>query len=300
MAEKIFDRSNVQSKDNSNFRYSVLTRDNDGLRKSTVRYVEDEKKSKVMYELDRANLELYKNNGSLRFKLELDDYFKEFIEELDELSIGNVYKNSEKWFKKSIDYDKIDAWYVRIIRTKSSKSYILLDIPKNLEMKDRKGNPITLEELTNQSKILIEFNGLELYSNKIVPVYTVISVVCYKNKKREECLFSEDDNSFDDLESDSDIDIDQLVETAVVETSVVETSVVETSVVETSVVEASVVETNVNETSLVDETHVSEESSVVEEIKQIDLNCDESTDIFENKIKSFRENRKKHREKSNI
>ena len=100
MAEKIFDRSNVQSKDNSNFRYSVLTRDNDGLRKSTVRYVEDEKKSKVIYELDRANLELYKNNGSLRFKLELDDYFKEFIEELDELSIGNVYKNSEKWFKK--------------------------------------------------------------------------------------------------------------------------------------------------------------------------------------------------------
>ena len=290
MAEKIFDRSNVQSKDNSNFRYSVLTRNNDGLRKSTVRYVEDEKKSKVMYELDRANLELYKNNGSLRFKLELDDYFKEFIEELDELSIGNVYKNSEKWFKKSIDYDKIDAWYVRIIRTKSSTSYILLDIPKNLEMKDRKGNPITLEELTNQSKVQIEFNGLELYSNKIVPVYTVISVVCYKNKKREECLFSEDDNSFDDLESDSDIDIDQLVETAVVENSVVENSVVENSVVET----------NVNETSLVDETHVSEESSVVEEIKQIDLNCDESTDIFENKIKSFRENRKKHREKSNI
>ena len=265
MTEKIFDRSNVQSKDNSNFRYSVLTRNNDGLRKSTVRYIEDEKKSKIIYELDRANLELYKNNGSLRFKLELDDYFKEFIEELDELSIGNVYKNSEKWFKKSIDYDKIDAWYVRIIRTKSSKSYILLDIPKNLEMKDRKGNSITLEELTNQSKVQIEFSGLELYSNKIVPVYTVISVVCYKNKKREECLFSEDDNDNLETDSDSDIDIDQLVENNLV---------VETSVVETSVVE--------------------------EEIKQIDLNCDESTDIFETKIKSFRENRKKHREKTNV
>ena len=69
MAEKIFDRSNVQSKDNSNFRYSVLTRNNDGLRKSTVRYVEDEKKSKVMYELDRANLELYKNNFSYKMVL---------------------------------------------------------------------------------------------------------------------------------------------------------------------------------------------------------------------------------------
>jgi hypothetical protein len=280
MAEKIFDRSNVESKDNSNFRYSVLTRNNDGLRKSTVRYVEDEKKSKIIYELDKANLELYKNNGSLRFKLELDNYFKEFIEELDELSIGNVYKNSEKWFKKSIDYDKIDTWYVRIIRTKSSKSYILLDIPKNLEIKDRKGNPITLEELTNQSKVQIEFSGLELYSNKIVPIYTVISVVCYKNKKREECLFSEDDNDNLETDSDIDIDIDQLVENnLVVETSVVETSVVETSVVETSVVETSVVE---------------------EEIKQIDLNCDESTDIFETKIKSFRENRKKHRERTNV
>ena len=161
MDEKVFNHSNYHSKDDANVKYSHAKRlDGNGVLFSSVHYLEDNKKHRILYEFQSSGLELYK--GKVKFFL--DESLQEFIEGFDELNIGKVYENSKKWFDKSFDYDKVDRWYSRPIITKSKRgNFVLCRSAKDIKVEDTKNRKLNLEDITSECVVQIEFTGLEFY-----------------------------------------------------------------------------------------------------------------------------------------
>ena len=62
MDEKVFNHSNYHSKDDSNVKYSHAKR-LDGVLFSSVHYLEEDKKHRILYEFDSSEFELYKGKA---------------------------------------------------------------------------------------------------------------------------------------------------------------------------------------------------------------------------------------------
>lgn len=284
MDEKVFNHSNYHSKDDANVKYSHAKRlDGNGVLFSSVHYLEDNKKHRILYEFQSSGLELYK--GKVKFFL--DESLQEFIEGFDELNIGKVYENSKKWFDKSFDYDKVDRWYSRPIITKSKRGNFILCRPAVEDTKNRKSN---LEDITSECIVRIEFVGLEFYKENIVPVYLLDSVI-YR-VKNEDVIDSQDEES--GISSNEENDSNEHLEEVEVENLKQEehNEVSESNEIKTKTLERAIVLEHKDEISL-----YNEESVVFNETarRQIEIEIEKLREL---KMNELREKRKQHREKS--
>lgn len=284
MDEKVFNHSNYHSKDDANVKYSHAKRlDGNGVLFSSVHYLEDNKKHRILYEFQTTGLELYK--GKVKFFL--DESLQEFIEGFDELNIGKVYENSKKWFDKSFDYDKVDRWYSRPIITKSKRGNFILCRPAVEDTKNRKLN---LEDITSECIVRIEFLGLEFYKENIVPVYLLESVI-YR-AKNEDVIDSQDEES--GISSNEENDSNEHLEEVEVENFKQEehNEVSESNEIKTKTLERALVLEHKDEISL-----YNEESVVFNETarRQIEIEIEKLREL---KMNELREKRKQHREKS--
>jgi len=288
MDEKVFNHSNYHSKDDANVKYSHAKRlEGNGVLFSGVHYLEDGKKHRILYEFQTASIELYK--GKVKFLL--DESLQEFIEGLDELNIGRVYENSKKWFNKSFDYDKVDRWYSRPIITKSKRGNFILCRPANdIKVEDTKSRKLNLEDITSECVVQIEFVGLEFYKENIVPVYSLISVVC--RAKNEDVIDSQDEES--GISSNEETESTEHLEEVEVENlkQVEHKEVSEQNEIKTKTLEREIVLEHKDEISL-----YNEESCVFNESarRQIEMEIEKLREL---KMSELREKRKQHREKS--
>ena len=286
MDEKVFNHSNYHSKDDSNVKYSHAKR-LDGVLFSSVHYLEEDKKHRILYEFDSSEFELYKGKA----KFFLDEQLQEFIEGFDELNIGKVYENSKKWFDKSFDYDKVDRWYSRPIITKSKKgNFILCRVGNDIKVEDTKKRQLNLEDITSECIVRIEFIGLEFYKENIVPVYLLNSVVC--RAKNEDVIDSQDEES--GISSNEETESSQHLEEVQVENLKQEehNEVSESNEIKTKILEREIVLEHKDEISL-----YNEESCVFNESarRQIEIEIEKLREL---KMNELREKRKQHREKS--
>jgi len=288
MDEKVFNHSNYHSKDDANVKYSHAKRlEGNGVLFSSVHYLEDGKKHRILYEFQMTELELYKG----KVKLLLDESLQEFIEGLDELNIGKVYENSKKWFDKSFDHDKVERWYSRPIITKSKRgNFILCRLAKEVKVEDTKNRKLNLEDIKSECVVQIEFSGLEFYKENIVPVYLLNSVVC--RAKNEDVIDSQDEESgissneeTESLEHLEEVDVENLKQ-------VEHNEVSEQNEIKTKTLERDIVLEHKDEISL-----YNEESCVFNESarRQIEIEIEKLREL---KMNELREKRKQHREKS--
>ena len=207
MITKVFNSTNYETKDNALIVYHK-PKNYYGDFISKVYYLEDNEKSKIVYETEKIVLdELFKNTK--KGEKYIDIYLKEsnsslleFINEIDELNLSKVWENSSKWFGNQIDLDIVDAYYKSSLRTCKKKYGLFLRLsinPENVEIENQFGSEIDLDDIPINSKVKlnIKFEGIKFYNTLFTPIYKIVNIKYYqKSKVKNSQEFSGSLNNF--------------------------------------------------------------------------------------------------------
>ena len=211
MIEKIFNLSNYETKENDKILYQK-PKSYDGVYMSKACYYEDDEKSNLCFETDKFILEngirrTQNGNSFIDIWMNEDNIpLSEFISELDELNITKVWQNSKKWFGQQLDLDMVDSYYKFPLRTngKASKAFYRLKISPNVIIRNQFGKKLNFENIHHDSivKSKIEFEGIRFEKKTFSPVYTIIEIVYYQQRKKEnnDFQFCESTDTFPEME----------------------------------------------------------------------------------------------------
>jgi len=147
--------------------------------------------------------------------LKLNNEFKKFIEDIDNICIKNTYENSNEWFKKDIPYDALTNMYENI---DIDDGTIRIDFPyikDKLQCKifnsDKKSINIDSLKEGNNIILLLYFRGLKIFSSNFHLDFHINQIKLVDNEYKilkEYSIIDEEDNYIEDYIFKEDIDME--------------------------------------------------------------------------------------------
>lgn len=123
-------------------------------------------KEKIEFELPEAQISKNKDKIRYSFKIDNPKYIKliELLNMLDEYAMIKTSENSNKWFNREINFEKLQSKYTPIYNLENENIFLEFNFKNNT--KD--------DKLTE--KIVISINGLEFYRNKFKYSVTINNI----------------------------------------------------------------------------------------------------------------------------
>jgi hypothetical protein len=222
MSSALFNSSNYATKNNEKI---VLLRpkQENGSRISKVYYSQEDNELSINYETNKIKLldgVTFNSNNEAILKVLIDENSQdlyEFLQEVDELNIHTIWKNSKTWFekKKQIDLEIIDDLFRSIIQVKKHQTILRFKVSKDnldkLVCTNQYGKTMALRDLpvNAEVKILLEIEGIKYTKNSFSTQYRIKKLKYYQprlnasepaffNSDNEENIFSADEFSDDE------------------------------------------------------------------------------------------------------
>ena len=211
MSSVTFNSSNYATKNNEKIILKRPKKENE-IRISKIFYSDDElKESSIFYETNKIKLLegiSFNSNDEAIIKIIVDENSQdlyEFLQEIDELNIHTIWKNSKHWFekKKQIDLEVIDELFRTIIQNKKHQTILKFKIGKsnleNLVCKNQFGKPISIKDIpiNSEIKLTIGIVGVKYGKNIFSTLYNISGVKYYQPRQQlqePENLFFTSDN----------------------------------------------------------------------------------------------------------
>jgi hypothetical protein len=241
MSSALFNSSNYATKNNEKI---VLLRpkQENGSRISKVYYSQEDNELSISYETNKIKLldgVTFNSNNEAILKVLIDENSQdlyEFVQEVDELNIHTIWKNSKTWFekKKQIDLEIIDDLFRSIIQVKKHQTILRFKINREnlykLICTNQYGKIMVLKDLpvNAEIKLLLEIEGIKYTKNSFSTQYRIKKLKYYQarlnateptffNSDNEENIFSADefsdgentDNNYLEYETANNNDIEQ-------------------------------------------------------------------------------------------
>lgn len=181
---KVFNSENSETQENVKVYFRTPKEIREGVKRSKVLYLEEDLKLDLVFETEVFSLthgisRSPKGLHYVQIDLNDNDPLCIFLEHMDELAMGRTVEKSKKWFGFNLDESIVDQIYISIVKTSKGKKYVKLGWDKEtLELKDRNGSHIRLEDIKKNSnvKIRVHFESIEFYARQIVPKFNIISL----------------------------------------------------------------------------------------------------------------------------
>ena len=116
-----------------------------------------EKKSEMVIQFPKMIIKSF-TSKNIELEFQNDNVYTKkvynHLSELDQFVIDYIFKNSEEWFGKEIPLDSINIMYNKFIkapRTSESRCFLNLSIAKTSEFMDKLEEPLTPQELKENS-----------------------------------------------------------------------------------------------------------------------------------------------------
>jgi len=213
MLNKIFNSSNFETTDLSNFHYlrpKRIHQEGPSPAISRVYYEEDGKRMNVCFETDTFNLTngIQKTPSGIHyvdFNFNGNDTFFDFINMINELNINKTYENSKKWFNKQIDLDLIDNYYKYPLRAdrRTRENFIRLRVDvENLNIYNQYGKNLDLDNVCSnvKTKICVRFDGIQILRQNFFPLFNISEITVFEKKKFvDNQEFLDEDNGLPNL-----------------------------------------------------------------------------------------------------
>ena len=211
MSSVTFNSSNYATKNNEKIILKRPKKENE-IRISKIFYSDDElKESSIFYETNKIKLLegiSFNSNDEAIIKIIVDENSQdlyEFLQEIDELNIHTIWKNSKHWFekKKQIDLEVIDELFRTIIQNKKHQTILKFKISKsnleNLVCKNQFGKQISIKDIpiNSEIKLTIGIVGVKYGKNIFSTLYNISGIKYYQPRQQlqePENLFFTSDN----------------------------------------------------------------------------------------------------------